>query len=120
MNSNLRTNRCTLVLTATFGKMKMKTRAWVSVTVVACLLLYVVAYFVVTSDRRNPGYAFIPGHESGEKIITVEFHGEMIPIDNTLYALFWPLGLIEELLTGHKYENDVNHEIEIPEQGNAG
>ena len=97
----------------------MKKTTWTAIALGTCLLLYAAAYLIVTSGRRNPGYAFVPGHGSGKNIVTVEFHGDMVPSDNTLYTLFWPLGQVERLLTGHDYENDVNHEtqyeIENPE-----
>jgi hypothetical protein len=89
----------------------MKVKDWLPIMLVTCILLYVAAYFLVTADRRNPGYRFTPGGGPGEDIVTIEFHGYFVQRDNTLYKLFWPIGKIEEAITGHEYENDVNHEI---------
>ena len=94
----------------------------VTIAAIACALVYVTAYLAVTANRRTTTYKYIPGvGPSSEGVVAVEFYGESRRADDVLYAVFFPLGMIEEAVTGHWYENigaNLLPDVENPEQEN--
>jgi hypothetical protein len=94
----------------------------VIIAAVACALVYVAAYFGVTANRRTTYRQFTPGTGPGPDITAVEFRGRISKTDSFLFHLFLPLGVIEEAVTGHWYENKgygLQQAVESPEQSDG-
>ncbi len=62
------------------------------------LLLYVLSYFSVRHIYDDSGPSLIPGHPNYESVFD---HDK--PLDCLAYYTYWPLGYLDEQVTGKRY-----------------